>query len=59
MFKNWMTTFAGMATALGAALSQQEDATLKAIGQILVIIGPLLLGIMAKDNNVTGGTREQ
>ena len=57
--KSWKTTLAGLLTAAGVALIQNEDAILKSIGQILAVVGPLLLGWAAKDSNVTGGTKEQ
>lgn len=57
--KNWKTTVFGGVTAAGMGLSQSEDPILKTIGQILVVIGPVLLGIVAKDSNVTGGSVPQ
>ena len=54
MPKNWMTTLAGIITAVGVALLQNEDATLKLIGQVLSVVGPLILGWAAKDFNKTG-----
>lgn len=57
--KNWKTTLFGGLTACGLGLSQTEDPILKTIGQILVVIGPVLLGVFAKDANVTGGTVAQ
>ena len=52
--KSWKTTLAGFLTALGVTLSQNEDATLKLIGQVLSVVGPLILGWAAKDFNKTG-----
>jgi hypothetical protein len=57
--KSWKTTLFGGITAAGMGLAQCEDPILKTIGQILVVIGPVLLGIFAKDGNVTGGTVAQ
>lgn len=57
--KSWKTTLFGAITACGMGLSQTEEPVLKTIGQILVIIGPVLLGIFSKDANVTGGTVAQ
>jgi hypothetical protein len=59
MFTNWKTTLAGIITAIGVGFSQATDPTLQFIGKILLLVGPLLLGAMAKDHNVTGGTKEQ
>ena len=57
--KNWKTTLAGAITACGAGLSQTDDPTLKMIGHILVVLGPIIFGLMAKDLNVTGGNVDQ
>lgn len=57
--KNWKTTLFGGLTAAGMGLTQSEDPTLKTLGQILVVVGPILMGIFAKDVNVTGGTVPQ
>lgn len=57
--KNWKTTLSGFMTALGVALSQSSDETLKAVGVIITGLGGLLTGIFAKDFNITGGTVEQ
>jgi hypothetical protein len=57
--KSWKTTLFGGITAAGMGLAQTDDPILKTIGQILVVIGPVLLGIFAKDGNVTGGTVAQ
>lgn len=54
--KSWKTTLFGAITACGMGLSQTDDAILKTIGQILAIVGPVLMGIFAKDAQVTGGT---
>ena len=57
--KNWKTTLFGGMTAAGMGLSQSDDPVLKTIGQILAVLGPVLLGMFAKDGNVTGGTVTQ
>lgn len=59
MDKNWLTTLGGILTAIGAGLIIQEDATVKVIGQILSITGPIILGWAAKQYNVTGGSIPQ
>lgn len=53
--KNWKTTTFGAITALGTYLATVDDAIFKTVGQILVVLGPVLLGLFAKDSNVTGG----
>ena len=53
--KSWKTTLFGAITALGTYLATIDDPIIKTIGQILVVVGPVLLGIFAKDANVTGG----
>jgi len=55
--KNWKTTIGGLLMTIGLALSQSED--LKNYGLILQGIGGILLGLAAKDSNVTGGTVKQ
>lgn len=57
--RNWKTTLFGGITAAGIGLASADDPILKTIGQIMAIIGPVLLGIFAKDQNVTGGTVQQ
>lgn len=54
--KNWMTTASGLLAAIGAALAQMDDPTIKAVGAILAAVGTILLGASAKQFNVTGGT---
>ena len=58
MFKNWKTTTAGAITALGVYFTTQ-DGVWHLIGQALSIGGPLVLGLLAKDHNVTGGSVNQ
>lgn len=57
--KNWKTTLFGAITAAGIGLTQTDDPILKTIGQIIAILGPVLLGLFAKDSNVTGGQVQQ
>ena len=59
MGKNWITTVGGILTAVGASLITQEDPTLRLIGQVLSVLGPLVLGWAAKQYNVTGGSIPQ
>lgn len=52
--KSWKTTLAGILTAVGTAFSSSGNPTLVQIGAFLTPIGALLLGMSAKDSNVTG-----
>ena len=54
--KNWKTTALGSVLAIGTYLATVEDPITKIVGQILMVLGPILFGIAAKDANVTGGT---
>ena len=55
MGKNWKTTLGGLLTSVGVALSQVDDPYVKSAGSIMMIVGSLLLGLSAKDRDVTGG----
>ena len=55
--KNWKTTIGGLLMTVGLAISQSED--LKYFGLILQGAGGIMLGLAAKDSNVTGGTVKQ
>lgn len=57
--KNWKTTLFGALIAAGGGLQQVDDPTVQLIGKILAFGGPILLGLFAKDSNVTGGTVAQ
>lgn len=57
MKKSWLTTLFGALTACGAGLVQTDDPILHTIGQVLSVLGPIALGFVAKDHNVTGGTK--
>ena len=54
MFSSWKTTVAGIVTAIGVGFSQSSDPTLQFIGKILLLIGPIIFGVVAKDFNVSG-----
>jgi hypothetical protein len=56
---NWMPTVAGFFAALGGLLSAFDDPTVKLIGQIMTAVGVALLGLVAKQYNVHGGTVAQ
>ena len=51
--KSWKTTVAGAIAAVGTYLVANETGIAHVIGQILVGAGPFLLGLFARDNNVT------
>jgi hypothetical protein len=52
--KSWKTTVGGILLAVGTSLGLVEDATLKTIGVILAAVGGALLGLNAKDKDITG-----
>lgn len=52
--KNWKTTIGGLVTAVGLFLANQDNPTLKLVGQVLAPIGASFAGASAKDHNVTG-----
>lgn len=56
MGKSWKTTLFGAITAAGLGMTQSSDQIVVVIGQILAVIGPILLGLFSKDANVTGGS---
>ena len=57
--KNWKTTLFGAITALGTYLSTVDEPIVKTVGQILMVLGPVMFGLFAKDANVTGGSVPQ
>lgn len=46
---NFLTTLFGAISALGAFFSHNSNATLQTIGTIATVVGPLGLGVVAKD----------
>ncbi len=55
---SWITTLAGVATAVGGALVTAEETTgvelpdwARILGLILSVVGPAVLGAAARDNN--------
>jgi len=56
---SWMTSVAGILAAVGLGLSQMDNPTIKLIGQIMSVVGTALLGLAAKQFNVTGGSVPQ
>ena len=57
---NWMPTVAGFLAAFGVMLTQITDPPwVKTVGMILGAAGTALLGLVAKQYNVHGGTVPQ
>ena len=56
---NWMPTVAGLCAAIGLGLTQSGESSLRIPGIILSVVGTALLGIVAKQYNVHGGTKVQ
>ena len=57
--KNWKTTIGGILLGIGTPMAATGEGIYKTIGVALATVGGLILGISAKDNNVTGGTVKQ
>ncbi len=55
--KNWKTTAAGVLSAVGQLLPLFGVPT--SVGTAVSTIGLFLIGLVAKDSNVTGGTVQQ
>lgn len=51
--KSWKTTLAGAIAAVGAYLVANETGAAHTVGQVMVGLGPFLVGLFARDNNVT------
>jgi len=51
--KSWKTTLGGIMLGIGSPLAAAGEGIYKTIGIVLVTIGGLLVGISARDNNVT------
>ena len=57
---NWMPTVAGFLAAFGVLLTQITDPPwVKTVGMIMGAAGTALLGLVAKQYNVHGGTKAQ
>jgi phage antirepressor YoqD-like protein len=52
--KNWKTTIGGVLAALGQAGIAVQDPKVQAVAHVLVIAGTVLLGLAAKDYDVSG-----
>jgi type IV secretory pathway VirB2 component (pilin) len=57
--KNWKTTVGAIVAAAGLSMQASDNANVKLAGQIIAGIGVIFFGASAKDNNVTGGTKQQ
>ena len=57
--KNWKTTVGGILLGIGTPLAAAGEGIYKTIGVALATAGGLIVGLAAKDNNVTGGTIKQ
>lgn len=56
--RSWKTTVGGFLAAIGSGMQLSGKPTLSTIGVIIGGLGTFLLGLAAKDSNVTGGTIE-
>lgn len=53
--KSWKTSLCGVVGAMGTTMAAQDNPTIKAIGGVLAALALALMGLAAKDSNVTGG----
>ncbi len=53
MKKSWKTALSGAVGALGVYFATLEDPLFQTIGVILTALGTVLMGMFARDNNVT------
>lgn len=51
--KNWKTTVGGILLGIGTPLAAAGEGIYKTIGTILATIGGILVGLSARDANVT------
>lgn len=51
--KNWKTTLGGIMLGIGTPLAAGGEGIYKTIGVILATIGGILVGVAARDANVT------
>jgi hypothetical protein len=59
MIKSWMPSLGGLLLSMGTLMMQSPDPLVHSIGVILNAVGGLLMGLSAKQYNVTGGTVKQ
>ncbi len=52
--KSWKTTVGGFLLAIGTPLQTSDDTLIRTVGSILASFGALMLGLSAKDSDVTG-----
>lgn len=64
--KNWKTTIGGVVNAIaailaifGASVAPEQKEAIIGGAVALATIGNTVVGLFAKDNNVTGGTKAQ
>ncbi len=57
--KNWKTSLGGTLASIGLLAQSVPNHTVQLIGGVAAAVGALLLGLSAKDHNVTGGTTQQ
>ena len=59
--KSWKTTLAGILAGAPVAIQSLLDAynSGKSFAQLAIGVGVILIGVYAKDKNVTGGTVQQ
>ena len=55
---NWMTTLGGLLAGLPVLFTQAGIVLPEAIMTFIPAVGILLIGLAAKDGNVTGGTKK-
>jgi|WetSurMetagenome_2_1015567.scaffolds.fasta_scaffold1626890_2 hypothetical protein len=58
-FKNWQTTVAGLVVALPQLIQILGIAIPVPFLNLITAVGAVALGYVAKDKNVTGGTKQQ
>ncbi len=59
MLKNWKTTLAGLIPAVALIVYKLITHEPILIDDITLVISSIGIGAVAKDSDVTGGTREQ
>ncbi len=57
--KNWKTTMSALVVTVGMILKLFKIDLPEEVANSLITIGVFLMGLFAKDNNVTGGTIQQ
>jgi hypothetical protein len=51
--KSWKTTVGGILLAIGTPLSASGEGIYQTIGVLMAAVGAVMLGITARDNNVS------